>query len=179
MLSEETIGRLENWKFASAEAFMKAQPTPATENEAVLVEALSVMLGNSGWFDGHLGTVVAYALDSFISSQPAASSTTLVPYTVLWVNQETSKVTLTRPEGPAIFASSSPCLFAIMRGDGRYLLVDIATDDELGIAGDIAELIEMILGFAPSDRPSYFPVTVEISTADKIRAHLQGGEDGG
>jgi hypothetical protein len=179
MLSEETIGRLENWKFAQAEASMDQQIESATDEEAQLVRALSGQFGNPGWFGGTMATIIATALDSLISSQPAASSATLVPYAVLWVNQGASKVTLTRPEGPAAFASSSPCLFATMRGDGRYLLVDIATDDELGIAGDIAELIEMILRFAPSDRPSYLPVTVEISTADKIRAHLQGGEDGG
>ena len=64
MLSDEVKDRLYNWKFEQAWRRLTHgdDSSAPTEDEAALVEALSDMLGNPGWFEGNLGTVIDAAL---------------------------------------------------------------------------------------------------------------------
>lgn len=50
---------LTNWKFASAKAYLGGQPDWVRD----AVEALAGMLGDSGWLDGGIGTVVALCVN--------------------------------------------------------------------------------------------------------------------
>jgi hypothetical protein len=52
-MTETVWNQLYNWKFTSALSNMSGE-----EPEYALVQALSVLLGDSGWFEGSLGQVV-------------------------------------------------------------------------------------------------------------------------
>lgn len=179
MLSDDTIGRLQNWKFSQAEAFMASQVEPATETEISLVEALSVTFGNPGWFDGGMSVIISAALSTIVPAEPAAADTNSMPYTTVWVGQEDPKVSVTRPATQGPFAPLRPALMATVRPDGGYLLFDFVTGDEMGTATDIPELVGMMLTFAPPEKGSYRQVVVQEFIAERVRAYLAGGESDG
>lgn len=60
--AENLKGRLFNWKFKSALQYLEGQPDEVRE----LVEALANTVGNSGWEDGYLGTIIGAAVDKLI-----------------------------------------------------------------------------------------------------------------
>lgn len=60
--AEMLIGRLKNWKFETAAKYCEGQPKAVVE----IVKALAATFGNSGWFDGHLGTIVWATVESLM-----------------------------------------------------------------------------------------------------------------
>lgn len=70
-LSEETLDRLENWKFHSAWHAVTGDPasSEATEDERELILALDETFGNVGWFDGSLSVIVAAAVSTLIPGE--------------------------------------------------------------------------------------------------------------
>ena len=62
MLSDEVQSRLLNFKFKAALEYAHRNNEELSEDEANLMEALSNVLGDPGWFDGHLAFIVTYAL---------------------------------------------------------------------------------------------------------------------
>jgi hypothetical protein len=62
-LSADCKGALENWKFHNARHCIEERPEGVTMQEVSLIEALEELVGNSGWFDGALGTVVSVAVE--------------------------------------------------------------------------------------------------------------------
>jgi hypothetical protein len=63
MLTERAVGRLQNYKFASAASELTYD---ATKDERELVEALARMFGNVGWFDGDMATLVDCTVESLL-----------------------------------------------------------------------------------------------------------------
>ena len=57
--AELLIGRLVNWKFASATEYLDASPNYGTTS---VIRGLSESFGNSGYFGGMMGEVVAYTV---------------------------------------------------------------------------------------------------------------------
>jgi len=62
------LGRLGNWKFTQALRLVEAENGQRLEMGSMLnseimdgIRALSRAFGNSGWFDGDLGTIVSFA----------------------------------------------------------------------------------------------------------------------
>lgn len=62
------LGRLMNWKFTQALRYVEAEDGQRLEMGAHLngdimdgLRALSRAFGDSGWFDGDLGTIVSFA----------------------------------------------------------------------------------------------------------------------
>lgn len=74
MLSSACKNRLENWKFTSAlrSAEKGSRPTGA-EHETI--EALSMVFGNSGWFDGTIGAIVEAAVARLLAGYPDRDDT--------------------------------------------------------------------------------------------------------
>lgn len=60
--ADRLISCLYNWKFRSALQYLEGQPDRVRE----LVEALANTVGNSGWEDGYLGTIIGAAVDKLI-----------------------------------------------------------------------------------------------------------------
>jgi hypothetical protein len=71
MLSEDTIGRLVNWKFTQAVRAAKEQPDDArpTMYEMTMIRALGAIFGNIGWFDGWLANVVRMAVKTLVGDE--------------------------------------------------------------------------------------------------------------
>ena len=66
-LSGECQNRLYNWKFESAQERLSEEEPTGAERE--LVKALARTFGNSGWFDGNMGTIVSAAVTSLIGDE--------------------------------------------------------------------------------------------------------------
>ena len=62
-MSEDLKSRLANWKFKDAEKLARSERDFLYPQDHMLIEALSNMLGNSGYFDGDLATIVGAAID--------------------------------------------------------------------------------------------------------------------
>ena len=60
--------RLQNWKFDSAVEVLNANPSLVAIEDAVAIRALAQLVGNSGWFDGHLATVISVAVDALMTA---------------------------------------------------------------------------------------------------------------
>jgi len=70
-LTENTLNRLYNWKFDQAQVAVEKQRDDANEpnptpHETEGIQALAMLLGNSGWFGGQLGNVVSLAVHDLI-----------------------------------------------------------------------------------------------------------------
>jgi len=56
---ERLIDRLQNWKFEQAK---NVPGITLSEVQAELLTALAETFSNSGWFSGHLGTIIEYTV---------------------------------------------------------------------------------------------------------------------
>lgn len=68
-LSEDCQGRLHNWKFEAAAKYLP--DSDPTDHEHGLVNALAAVFGNSGWFDGRMGTIVSAAVSTLTGDREA------------------------------------------------------------------------------------------------------------
>ena len=58
--NEELCGRLMNWKFSQAEACIENE----SDDEILVIVALSRTFGNCGWINGNMGTIIEAAINS-------------------------------------------------------------------------------------------------------------------
>lgn len=65
-LNEALQNRLLNWKFTQA---FQLVDEDVSEEETELLEALSHVFANIGWFDGALAVIVAQVVDSLVDPE--------------------------------------------------------------------------------------------------------------
>ena len=58
--NEDLCSRLLNWKFESALKYLDGEPDEVVK----LVDSLSTMFGDSGWFSGSMAILIANALEN-------------------------------------------------------------------------------------------------------------------
>jgi hypothetical protein len=181
VLTEETIGRLENWKFAQAEASMDHQGESPTDAEASVVRALSGQFGNCGWFEGTMATVVAAALDSILPDPPGTNPS-LVPgelsgYTAVWVSAEPRTLSFEEPATGSVISSTPHVIVWRLKGapvTGPFRVVDIINDERFGLPSSLGQLIDCLVDLGPAEPDAYRPVLVEAQVATELMTYLQG-----
>lgn len=62
MFCKDIQSRLVNWKFSSALQYAEREGSGVTDEEMELIRALSITYGNSGWFEGAMGSIVQAAV---------------------------------------------------------------------------------------------------------------------
>lgn len=65
-MNDPLRGRLLNWKFTQALAYLGDEPDDVRR----LVEALARLVGDAGWFEGDLAIIIAAAIETIAPLSP-------------------------------------------------------------------------------------------------------------